>query len=189
MNQELLKNNYIVVNNFIEKKRAEKLYFEFKDFYENNLEDFRHEEFCNGSYGMNNPYPFLSLMLEKLPEIGNIVEDDLYPTYSFGRVYENGSILPEHIDRAACEISVTLHLGSDGTDWEIFFKKPNDDVVSVNLEPGQAVIYLGCDAPHWRNRFNGQEYVQVFLHYVRAKGKYNWAFFDKKTQEGKTYGN
>jgi len=182
MNQELLNNHYLVINNFISKKNANELYLEYKDLYEKHPEKFKCDSGWSNGYGINNPDLFLSLLLKKLPEVSNIVEEELYPTYALGRIYENKNILPKHTDRAACEISITLHLGSDGTDWEIFFEKPNKDIVGINLNPGQAVIYLGCDAPHWRKEFDGQEYVQVFLHYVRAKGKYNWAFFDKKRQ-------
>jgi hypothetical protein len=72
-----------------------------------------------------------------------------------------------------------LHLGSDGTSWPICFTKPDGEVVSKDLKPGEAVIYLGCISEHWReNAFVGKEYGQVFLHYVRSKGKYVNHCFD-----------
>ena len=45
------------------------------------------------------------------------------------------------------------------------------------------MIYLGCDVVHWREPFPGQCYQQVFLHYVRSRGKYATACFDSKTPD------
>ena len=36
----------------------------------------------------------------------------LLPTYSYLRVYKRGDVLRRHTDRPACEMSVTLNLGS-----------------------------------------------------------------------------
>jgi hypothetical protein len=36
----------------------------------------------------------------------------MLPTYSYARIYANGDELKKHRDRPACEVSVTLHLGS-----------------------------------------------------------------------------
>jgi len=103
----------------------------------------------------------------------------MLPTYSYARLYKNGEVLKRHKDRGACEVSVTLHLGSDGVEWPIYFETPAGDTVSVNLKPGQAVIYLGCIAPHWRDVYEGSDYRQVFLHYVRARGENRHFYFDK----------
>ena len=46
------------------------------------------------------------------------------------------------------------------------------------LGPGDAMIYLGCIAPHWRDRFFGKEYIHSFLHYVRSDGMLD-NYFDK----------
>jgi hypothetical protein len=103
----------------------------------------------------------------------------MLPTYSYARYYRKGETLEKHTDRPACEVSITLHLGSDRTPWPIYFTKPNGEVVSVELKAGQAVIYLGIISEHWRDEFKGQEYVQVFLHYVRSRGEYADHYFDK----------
>jgi hypothetical protein len=50
----------------------------------------------------------------------------------------------------------------------------------MNLEPGDAMLYLGCVAPHWRNEFSGKEYCQAFMHYVQSDGPFAWAYFDKQ---------
>jgi hypothetical protein len=76
--------------------------------------------------------------------------------------------LKKHTERPSCEISVTVMIGSDGTKWPIFIE--DNEVV---LQPGDAVIYLGCELEHWREEFKGDWHSQVFLHYVDANGPYS----------------
>jgi hypothetical protein len=122
--------------------------------------------------------PFVALMCEKTAHMNELIGEKLLPTYAYARVYKNGAELKKHTDRPACEISVTVHLGNDGTQWPICFTKPDGSVIAKELLPGDAVVYLGCISEHWREgAFTGQEYGQVFLHYVRSKGKYaNYCF-------------
>jgi hypothetical protein len=82
--------------------------------------------------------------------------------------------------RPACEISVTVHLDGDER-MEFGIKKPNGEDVQLDLNIGDAVLYLGSEAEHWREGpYQGKNYTQVMLHYVRSNGKNAWAFFDKK---------
>ena len=106
-----------------------------------------------------------------LRSVSKFVGCKVVPTYVYARMYKNGGILKKHTDRPACEISVTLHLGGD-TSWPIWIQTPEGDAVSVNLQEGDSMIYLGCIAPHWRNIYFGNTYAQVFLHYVRKNGIY-----------------
>jgi hypothetical protein len=87
-------------------------------------------------------------------------------------------VLERHKDRPACEVSLTLNLSKD-KDWPIWIQTPDGKEVSLNLKSGDAVMYLGCERDHWRDTFEGNEYVQVFLHYVRSRGPNVWAVFDK----------
>ena len=179
MNQELLDNNYLFVPNFIAAQETNELYKKFKietQLYPNN---FKTDPQVPGSPAIHNYVPFVALLCEKTAHMNELVEEKLLPTYAYARVYKNGAELTKHIDRPACEVSVTLHLGSDGTSWPIYFTRPNGDIVSKDLKPGEAVIYLGCISAHWReSAFLGQEYGQVFLHYVRSKGNYASHCFD-----------
>jgi hypothetical protein len=40
----------------------------------------------------------------------------------------------------------------------------------INLEPGDAAIYSGCEIEHWREEFKGDWHAQTFLHYVDKNG-------------------
>ena len=127
-----------------------------------------------------------TLLMKVLPVMKKQTGLDLIPTYSYTRVYENGSILKRHKDRPSCEISTTLNLGGDM--WPIFIDptgsnnvideyknihKPNAPAgVRVDLEPGDMLVYSGCELEHWREPFEGNMCAQVFLHYNHINGPF-----------------
>tara|TARA_R110000822_G_scaffold150101_1_gene289204 strand:- start:70 stop:705 length:636 start_codon:yes stop_codon:yes gene_type:complete len=96
----------------------------------------------------------------------------LSPTYSYARIYKKGDILARHKDRYSCEISTTLNLG--GEPWPIYLDPTGNegrDGIEINLNPGDMLIYSGCDLEHWREEFKGKDCGQVFLHYNKANSK------------------
>ena len=97
------------------------------------------------------------------------------PTYTYFRVYKNGDVLKKHKDRPSCEISVTINLGSSDQ-WPIHVGESGP----INLDPGDAVIYRGCDLEHWREGFEGTWCSQVFMHYVDVNGPYLDFYMDKR---------
>lgn len=175
MNKELVENNYIVIKNFIEAERAAALYKEFKQHCDNN--DLSGDHQVEKSQVEHNYIRFLELLAEKTPEVSKKVERTVLPTYAYARIYGNGATLRRHTDRDACEISLTIHLDGDAK-WSIFIEKPDGQPTEVNLEPGDALLYFGCEAPHWREEFTGSYYGQVFLHYVDSTGDKSHSFFD-----------
>jgi hypothetical protein len=179
MKKTLEQNNYIVIDNFVTLEDAEFLSNEMELSYQLNPEMFKNDPQCPGSLAIYDMWAFINLMLEKLPVMREIMQEPMFPTYSYARMYKKGEELKKHTDRGACEVSVTLHLSNDGAEWPIYFETPDKEVVSVNLKPGQAVVYLGCIAPHWREAYEGHDYRQVFLHYVRARGENRKYYFDK----------
>ena len=182
MNQKLIDNNYIVLSNFISEERALSLSSEFlKHCEENNIEG---DSQAPNSYSAYNYIPFLELLCEKTTVISSAIGETVLPTYAYSRVYKNGSELTKHVDRDACEISLTLHLHGDVT-WPIWIETSSGETRCVQLNPGDAMIYLGKIAPHWREPFTGEWYSQVFLHYVRSRGDCSYAYFDKLNETTK----
>lgn len=123
-----------------------------------------------------------SLLLQMQPFMESTTGLKLHPTYSYYRVYKPGAILEKHKDRPSCEISttITFHYNYMGEDYEypIFVEGSK-----CLMEPGDLVVYRGCDVEHWREEFkapNGSYHVQVFLHYVDANGPYAEFKFDKR---------
>lgn len=130
------------------------------------------DEQVSGSYGVGHGEFACETLLESLwPVIEDAVGEELIPTYSYARLYVNGNTLEKHTDRPSCEVSLTLQLGrSHHYSWPIYMGDRRYD-----LAEGDAVVYSGCDVDHWRDKCDGPpDYYsgQVFLHYVRAKGRY-----------------
>lgn len=119
-------------------------------------------------------------ILERLwPTVESIVGEELIPTYAYSRLYSNGDILSPHLDRPACEVSVTIQLGrSHHYSWPIYVEDQRYD-----LAEGDGVLYMGCHANHWREACQGpSDYYsgQLFLHYVRKNGQFAEHASDKR---------
>jgi len=97
----------------------------------------------------------------------------LIETYSYARVYKKGDELKRHKDRPSCETSCTMNLGGDL--WPIFLE-PSGELgkkgTKILLNPGDMLIYRGCDVEHWREPFDGNDCCQVFLHYNDVNGQF-----------------
>ncbi len=121
-----------------------------------------------------------SLLAALQPKVEASAGVRLSPTYSFYRVYVPGEELLPHKDRPACEVSCTLCLGYDyrGKDfaWRIHM-----DSRRLALQPGDAVVYLGCEIEHSRPPLlvpTGGWHAQAFLHYVISDGPNREQRFD-----------
>ena len=173
---DLNKDNYIHIPNFINPQRAINLGNEFKAYTERfDLPGDTQVEKSRAAYDY---VPFLELLVDKTSHVTEVCGENVLPTYCYARVYHTGADLKVHTDRPACEVSITLNLGSD-VPWPIFIQKPSGETASVTLGPGDAVLYLGCVAPHWRDEFTGDYCNQVFLHYVKSRGENQPFYFDK----------
>jgi hypothetical protein len=105
------------------------------------------------------------------PFLENILGEELIPTYSYARLYQNGNVLDKHIDRPPCEISISIQLGrSHHYSWPLYAGKKRFDLAECD-----GVLYKGCEVEHWRNSCDGPDGYysgQVFCHFVRANGPY-----------------
>ena len=108
----------------------------------------------------------LFLLKEKMEKETNL---KLNETYSYARIYGKGDILEKHKDRFSCEVSTTLNLGGDM--WPIYLKDTKGKEIEVKLKTTDMLIYSGCELEHWRNQFEGDECIQVFLHYNDTSSK------------------
>jgi hypothetical protein len=189
LRQEFEKNGYIVLENLLSKEICD-LVTQYALFSE--MQNFNNFEFDVNMYDLSNTHskysdPLIESILLKIQNnIETSLDMELFPTYSFYRVYRNGSILNKHIDRPSCEISCTLCFNYSYDDseynWPIYMNK-----IPINLKSGDAAIYKGMDVEHWRERFdcsNDDWQVQGFLHYVNADGKYKEYKWDQRSSLG-----
>jgi hypothetical protein len=125
--------------------------------------------------------PHLDALLERVRgRVEQATGFALWPTYSYLRLYKRGNLLKAHRDRPACEISMTVNLGMSGDEpWPIWIAGPQG-IASVSLNPGDGLIYRGCDCYHWREPFQGNHLAQVFLHYVDQNGPNAEWKYDKR---------
>ena len=131
-----------------------------------------------GVYSHYGDFVMETLLVKVLPIMMEQTKLDLVPTYSYARIYEQGSILKRHKDRPSCEISTTLNLGGDP--WAIYLEG-----VQVDLAPGDMLVYSGCELEHWRDEFQGNICGQVFLHYNHRNGQFaEQNKFDKRAMLG-----
>ncbi len=121
-----------------------------------------------------------TLLMNVKPEVESAAGKELFPTYSFLRIYRKGNILKKHIDRPSCEISLTLPIDyKDDNPWAIFvFNGKAEKEVVLNL--GDALMYKGCEVKHWRNELHYDRHTQVMLHYVDKNGPNKEWKFDKR---------
>lgn len=124
-----------------------------------------------------------TLLMKLRPIIRRFTELTLSPCYSYARLYKKGDILEKHIDRPSCEISATLHVGGDP--WDIYLGGE-----AIKLQVGDMLIYKGAEIQHWREKFEGEICIQVFLHYNNSDGplgKKN--LYDKRPALGLPFGS
>lgn len=183
--EELWSRNYTVIPGFLDSCTAKELSDEFREFARR--EGLKGDHQVPQSESVYNYLPFLEILCQKCPEVSIAIGETVLPTYTYARVYKNGATLEGHTDRSECEISLTINLDGD-EDWPIWIETPDGKEVRVSLKPGDAMIYLGCTARHWREEYTGNWYTQCFLHYVRSRGDRALSVFDSQNKTRPTRG-
>lgn len=141
-------------------------------------------DMCQNSFARYAPLPFETLSVYLLPLIEKSVNMKLYPTYSYARIYYTGSELAKHKDRSSSEITVSVCIEKDSTDWPLHIENDQGDIHEVILERGDLVIYSGKKHSHWRASFTGVKQIQAFLQYVNAEGEYQHLKYDTRPALG-----
>lgn len=146
------------------------------EYHNNGNVGLREETQVGGSYSRYNHPCFKNLHYKIKNVLQEMMGEKLYPSYYFDRFYFKGNELARHLDRGACEISVSYNISSNlNYDWPIYFENAAGDRVSITSNPGDAILYRGCDLYHWREPMKGNAkscFHQAFFHYVRADGYY-----------------
>lgn len=187
------KNGFQVVRNVVSKQLLENLKIQFelmKDNYfflskiseEKNKYHFGDSQ-CFNSFSAYSPLFFESLSIQLKNKVSKIVNLNLYPTYSYARIYYKGSNLEPHIDRPSCEYSTTVCIDSTHC-WDFHIKNRDGDENIVKLNPGDMCVYSGCELEHWRNSYEGDRQIQCFLHYVNVDGPYKKFKYDERPMMG-----
>ena len=137
--------------------------------------DVMDDGFVDMAYTNYGDYITESLLIQMTGVVEKIVGKSILPTYSYLRYYRDRDSLPVHIDRMSCQYGVTLHCGHQyetGDEWPIFIKNKSGKKLKVVQEAGDAIVYLGCDLDHWRDKIPGGYHIQVHLHYIGKDEEY-----------------
>ena len=102
------------------------------------------------------------------PLFSSIVNKPLAPAYSMFRKYEQGNDLALHVDRPACQYSLTCIVDSaEDKLWPFYLKTLSGKEVAIeNQNPGDLIMYQGEKVFHSRNRLPHEWSSHVFLHWV-----------------------
>lgn len=95
----------------------------------------------------------LDIKTKKMEEVTGFKK--LNPTYSFWRMYTYNGELVEHTDRPSCEISVTVQIDSDGTEYPI-----NVAGEDIHLQKTETLLHI-VDVFYHTLEKNLQE---IFIH-------------------------
>ena len=205
-NEFFERNGYLIIKNLCDPKKLFHPVPELRgqlNYKSKDLDDFEHIEVegqVEGSIARywhpqyRDVHTKIRLILEQA--IGR----KLYNTYYYDRFYFPGQALTIHADRPACEISVSVHVSTNiEENWPIWIKTPDiftdsskmeliskGENRSVDLGPGDGMVYKGCERPHWRDPMPGLietalakakgyqvhslYYHQIFFHYVLQDG-------------------
>lgn len=148
-----------------------------QDMMDARIDTFYYDPQCPQSYAIYNDKMLNFLLRESQPALSALLALPLAPTYVYARIYQPGEELQRHIDREACEFSVTLTLGYDGEVWPIYI----GDSGPLLLQAGDAAVYLGHHVEHWREKYReGQWQAQAFFHYVNTNGPFREFAYDNR---------
>lgn len=184
---------YKIVPNAISKDVCEVVSKEFellKDLVY--LEDTKQTQYPNNdemvekSFSWYAPLAFESLsdtLVKRIVE--DVVGEEVYPTFSYGRIYYNQAIMEEHKDRACSEYAVSLCLSVDqNVSWPLGIEDSKGNKIYVNQQPGDLIIYKGTELKHWRDMYLGTKQISAFFFYVRKNGPKSILKYDTRPMLG-----
>jgi len=190
-------NGYLKINNIVdplllkENPPEEFGQFTFKKIDSQNFSIYKEdvESQVPGSTSRYSYPPYIKYHTDIRLKIEKIIGEKLYNTYFYDRFYFVNQDLKKHKDRDSCEISISVQISTNSPNpWDFSLETLKGKNVSVGLNDGSGLLYLGCDVMHWRDPLKSRHkflkrklynfikkdddtyHHQIFFHYVRANG-------------------
>lgn len=155
--------NFKIIKNFLKKEELEML----QKYCYNKLDENKDYQIDPQSFSPSwYKDPLMTSLLDiKLPMVEKESNLKLIPTYAYWRYYICGATLNKHLDRPACEVSITSCI-KKYDNWPLVIKNK-----TIELNEGDALLYDGYNQKHGRpGVYKGDGMAQVFLHYVNKNG-------------------
>ncbi|CAM3035218.1 Fe2OG dioxygenase domain-containing protein [Sphingomonas antarctica] len=139
--------------------------------------------------------PLTTFLWGLTPIIAELTGADVLPSYDYFRIYQKDDVCRVHSDRPSCEHSVSLTLVySDDVPWplqvgstRVTREEPcvenfgDEPYSSVEMQPGDAVLYRGIDLRHGRTLPNPNRWsAHLFLFWVERGGEFEQHAFDEQ---------
>jgi len=141
-------------------------------------------DLSKNTFARYSPLMFEALSVKLLPMIEQLTNLTLYPTYSYARIYYKNSELQKHLDRPSSEVTVSLCITKDDTNWPLHIQDSEGRDNEIFLDVGDMVIYSGRKHLHWRTPFTGTSQIQAFFQYVDSNGSEAWLKWDTRPKLG-----
>ena len=206
-NEEIEKDGYVVVKNLwnpeelyypLPKERGRLLFFGSIEKFTYDAEDYQG---IPGSLLRNNHPQYKKIYNAIRLKVEKIIGRKLNSTYYYDRFYFPGQMFPDHLGEDPCEITVKIIASTNLTEsWPAYIKTPDiyqeenhggNPIIMIpgtqtplNLDPGDAVIYKGCERPFWREPMpspkrkwfskkgiDGIYYHEISFQYVLSDGQ------------------
>jgi hypothetical protein len=116
--------------------------------------------------------PVVESLFELLTSrLSALVGTPVEPSYGYLRVYLAGADLAAHIDREACEytLSVAINGMLEGAAWALHARDLTGAHIEQSLAPGDAILMRGREVSHWRETLESGWAAYAFLHWVRSE--------------------
>jgi hypothetical protein len=190
--------NYVIIKNLISAEMSFLFYEYIKTKvtaidYKKTFDNKYYNQLWDGDFGdeqVNSAYwkygdPLFDTLMKLIhSDIERDLDLKLNYNYSYLRFYTEGNDMKEHVDRESCEVSLSMCMGYDNSNvdtekypnynWPMWLGHENsDDKLPISLEPGDALLYRGCNISHFRENLLGLNHAQVFMHYNETEGKFN----------------
>jgi|TARA_R110000787_G_scaffold263922_1_gene369818 hypothetical protein len=164
--------NFKVIKNFLSKEELQVYQKYCYNKLDSNLENTIDKQSFSPAWYRDSL--MMALLDTKLPIVEKESNLKLFPTYSYWRYYVFGGTLKQHIDREACEISISACI-KKYDNWPLIIEGN-----TIELKEGEALMYSGCDQSHGRpGVYKGEGMAQLFLHYVNQNGPNKHHAYDK----------
>jgi len=150
-----------------------------------------------GSLSRHNHPQYRSIYNKVRKKLEDLLERRLSRTFYYDRYYFSGQELKKHLNSEQHEITVTIHISNNlKEEWPVWIKTSDTytdkvksailvpgDERSIVLEPGDALVYKGCERPCWRDKMHSKQskiwwfgdekeyyYHELCLNYVLSDG-------------------
>ena len=170
-NEDLEKSGYVVVRNICD---PEELYHPIPRergtlvYFRNDLNNFSHDpkgQQVEGSLSRIHHPQYKMIFKHLRKKIEEVIGRKIIPTFYYDRYYFEGQSLPKFTTNNACEISCIVSISNNLEEpWPHWIKTTDvytdaqkslvlipGEERSLVLEPGDALIYKGCERPLWKD--------------------------------------